>query len=96
VQVQRRPDWTLAYVGLEPVRPDVTLEPQDVWHIKGPSWCAYQGLDSVNLARNAIGLSMATEESQAKFHQNGAKPSGVYSIDGTLNAEAVRADRRVA
>jgi phage portal protein BeeE len=71
----------------------VTLEPDHVWHMKGPSWATWIiGLDAVKLARNAIGLSMAAEESQAKFHENGAKPSGVYSVDG--HAECRSSTRR--
>lgn len=87
VTVVRQPDWTLVYrVSDVYGQKDVVLTPDMVWHIRGPSWCAYQGLDAVNLARDAIGLTIATEESHAKFHQNGAKPSGVYSVDGPLNA----------
>lgn len=58
-----------------------------VWHVKGPSWTGWDGLDAVNLAREAIGLSMAAEDSQAQLHGNGLAPSGTYSVEGVLNAE---------
>lgn len=60
------------------------LRSEDVWRIPGPSWTGTQALSLLNLAREAIGLAMATEETQAKLHANGVKTSGAYSVDGTL------------
>lgn len=60
------------------------LGSDDVWRIPGPSWTGTQALSLLNLAREAIGLAMATEETQAKLHANGVKTSGAYSVDGTL------------
>lgn len=61
-----------------------TFAPADILHTRGPSWDSYSGMDAVRQAREAIGLAMATEETHARFHQNGAKPSGVLSVEGTL------------
>lgn len=58
-----------------------------ILHIRGPSWDGAIGLDVVKIAREAIGLSMATEQSAAVLHKNGVRPSGLYSVDGTLNQE---------
>ena len=58
-----------------------------IWHVRGPSWNGWMGLEAVQLAREAIGLAMATEEQHARMHKNGVRASGVYSVDGTLNAE---------
>ena len=55
-----------------------------IWHIKGSSWDGWQGLDAVKLAREAIGLAMATEEAAGRLQKNGVRPSGVYSVEGTL------------
>lgn len=57
-----------------------------IWHVKGPSWNSWMGLESVTLAREAIGLAMATEERHARQHKNGVQNSGVYSVEGTLTA----------
>ena len=60
--------------------------PQEaIWHVKGPSWDTLTGMDALKLAREAIGLSLATEEAHALLHANGAKTSGIYSIDAELN-----------
>ena len=60
----------------------------DVFILNGLQWDWHESLNAVNLARASIGLAMATEKSQASMHANGLKPSGVYSVDGTLNEEA--------
>lgn len=63
------------------------LTSADIWRIPGPSWTGTQALPLIRLAREAIGLAMATEETQAKLHANGVRTSGIYSIEGTLNKE---------
>lgn len=64
-----------------------TFAPAEILHTRGPSWDAYCGIDAVRAAREAIGLAMATEETHARFHQNGAKPAGVLSVEGTLTPQ---------
>lgn len=63
------------------------LTSADVWHIRGPSWCSYVGLDMLKLAREALGLSMALEEGQAKLQGNGVNMPGYISVDGNLTDE---------
>ena len=58
-----------------------------IWHVRGPSWNTKSGLDMTKLAREAIGLALATEETHARLHGNGVQTSGVYSVDGTLSKE---------
>jgi len=45
---------------------------------------SWYGLEGVKLAREAIGLAMATEEQQARMQRNGVRASGTYSVEGTL------------
>lgn len=61
-----------------------TLKEDDVWQIRGPSWTGQSAIPIVMMAREAIGLAMATEETQANLHKSGVKSSGVYSVEGTL------------
>lgn len=65
-----------------------------IWHLKGPSWVGYEALDALDMAREAIGLSIATETTQASAHRNGLQTPGVYSVDGTLSAEQYKALRK--
>ena len=62
-----------------------------IWHIKGPSWNSWQGLDAVKLARKAILLSSEIESQQINTQQNGVKTSGVYSVDGILKDDQYKA-----
>lgn len=63
------------------------LAETDLWHWRGPSWDGQSGLVLVQLAREAIGLAMATEESQARLHANGVRTQGVYSVEGALKKQ---------
>lgn len=58
-----------------------------ILHIQGPSWDGVAGMEVVKLAREAIGLAMATEEAHSRLHSNGARPGGLLSVEGTLGAE---------
>lgn len=58
-----------------------------VWHVRGPSWDTRTGMSAIRQARDAIGLSMATEDAHARLHANGAQPSGMYSVDASLDAK---------
>jgi HK97 family phage portal protein len=79
----RRAGWEVEYeisnVG--------TFGPRDILHVRGPSWNGHDALAIVNLAREAIGLAMATEESQARLHRNGARPGGVLLYPTSLGDE---------
>jgi HK97 family phage portal protein len=63
------------------------VNPALIWHIRGPSWNSAIGLNAVHQAREAIGLSMATEAAHSEFHKNGAKISGILSLEGALSGE---------
>ena len=58
-----------------------------IWHLKGPSWSGWEGLDALDIAREAVGLSIAAEASQAKLHKDGIRPPGVYSVEGSLGPQ---------
>ena len=62
----------------------VILRPSDVLHIPGLGFDGLVGYSPIAMAKNAIGLSIATEEFGAKFFANGAAPSGVLEHPGTI------------
>lgn len=62
----------------------VVLSPDDVLHIPGLGFDGLVGYSPIAMAKNAIGLAIATEEYGAKFFANGAAPSGVLEHPGTL------------
>ena len=70
---------------------EVILSPYDVLHVPGLGFDGLVGYSPIAMAKNAIGLAMATEEYGAKFFANGAAPSGVLEHPGTLkNPDKVR------
>lgn len=85
VNVRQLEDWTLVYEvhsasgGIKPFPAGA------IWHIRGPSMDGFRGLDVVAVAREAIGLSMAAEESTAQLHKNGVRPGGIYTVESTLD-----------
>jgi HK97 family phage portal protein len=64
-----------------------------IWHVRGPSWNSWMGLDVLQAARDAIGLALSLEEAQAGIHKNGIQPSGIYSVEGKLNPDQYKALR---
>jgi HK97 family phage portal protein len=77
----RSPSGQLVYetvVGGE----TITLSAYRVLHIRGLSSDGYIGYSPIALAREAIGLALATEEFGARWFGNGARPSGVLTKEG--------------
>ncbi len=62
----------------------VILKPADVLHIPGLGFDGLVGYSPIAMAKNAIGLAIATEEYGAKFFANGAAPGGVLEHPGTI------------
>ena len=62
----------------------VILKPEDVLHVPGLGFDGLVGYSPIAMAKNAIGLAIATEEYGAKFFANGAAPSGVLEHPGTI------------
>lgn len=87
VTVKRATDWTLTYEVKGKDGGVKVFPAEKIWHVKGPSWDGFQGLDAVRQAREAIGLSMSTEEQHAKMHKNGVRSSGTYSVDSVLTLD---------
>ena len=66
----------------------VILSTRDVLHIPGLGFDGLVGYSPIAMAKNAIGLAIATEEYGAKFFANGAAPSGVLEHPGTIKDPA--------
>ena len=66
----------------------VYLTSRDVLHIPGLGFDGLVGYSPIAMAKNSIGLAMATEEYGAKFFANGAAPSGVLEHPGTIKDPA--------
>lgn len=70
--------------GTNGVGRTVRLQPHDVLHIPGLGFDGLVGYSPIAMAKNAIGLAIATEEYGSKFFANGAAPSGVLEHPGII------------
>ena len=69
----------------------VRLQPYDVFHVPGLGFDGLVGYSPIAMAKNAIGLAIATEEYGAKFFANGATPGGILEHPGIVkDPERVR------
>lgn len=82
--VKQNADYSLSYDVAYPDGTTETLPSSSVWHIRGPSWDTVLGMDIIKQAREAIGLSIATERSQGGMHKNGLRTTGVFSVEKEL------------
>lgn len=87
VKAEQKADWSTVYKVTGRDGRVVEIAPDLIWHVRGPSWDGFLGLDTLNIAREALGLSLALEDSQAALHANGVQPSGVYTVDATLDKD---------
>ena len=62
----------------------ITLRREDVLHIPGLGFDGLVGYSPIAMAKNAIGIALATEEYGAAFFKNGARPGGVLEHPGVL------------
>lgn len=70
------------------------LSQDEVFHLTGPSWRPFRGIDPSEIGREALGLAKATEETHARLHSNGARPGGVLSTEQKLDKPQVDALRQ--
>lgn len=64
------------------------LSPADVPHVPGLGFDGLVGYSPIAMAKNAIGLTIATEEYGAKFFTNGATPSGILEYPNVIKDPA--------
>lgn len=82
-------DYKLYYFTVIPqTYEQIVLPAEKVLHIPGLGFDGRVGYSVIRMAREAIGLSLATEEFGARFFGNGAKPGGILEHPGSLSQEA--------
>jgi HK97 family phage portal protein len=78
----------LEYYTVLPDDTSVKLPTERILHLKGLSPNGLVGYSPIRMAREAIGLSLATEEFGARFFGDGAHPGGIVEYPGSLSDEA--------
>lgn len=87
VRVEQLADYSLRYHvsgkngAVQPFGQDA------IWHLRGPSWNSWLGMDPIYLARNAIGLAASLEQGQGDAQKNGPQTSATYSVKDNLTPE---------
>ena len=81
--IEQASDYTLTYRLTGPNGLTTALPREEVFNLRGPSWTGAAGLDALQVAREAVGLAIATEETHAALHANGTQPGGVLSVRAT-------------
>ena len=77
--------------GYRPKQGGFTLRREEVLHIPGLGFDGLIGYSPIAMAKNAIGMALATEDYGAAFFANGANPGGVLEHPGVIKPE--QADR---
>lgn len=85
----RRVNGALAYEYQVPNGAKVALAPGQVLHLRGLSPDGIIGYSPIRLAREAIGLALATEEFGARFFGDGAHPGGIVEYPGKLSRQQI-------
>lgn len=62
----------------------VILSPDELLHIPGLGFDGVIGYSPIAMAKNAVGMAIATEEYGASFFANGANPGGVLEHPGVV------------
>lgn len=87
VDVKQGSDWAITYTVRWPDGRSQEFGQGEVFVLRGPSWDGVKGLGVLRYAREAIGLRLAVDESQAKLFANGARPGGILTAKTPLDEE---------
>lgn len=82
VEITMLSDGSLVYTYTHSNGVDV-IAPENMWHIKLMG-NGVIGLSPLDHQRNTVGIAIAAESAVTKIYRNGAKPSGVLSMDRML------------
>ena len=83
-----RTDQGILYYQYEKDGQTFILRNYEVLHIPGLGFDGLIGYSPIAMAKNAIGMAIATEEYGAKFFANGANPGGVLEHPGVVKDPA--------
>lgn len=88
VTVEQLPDYTVRYHVRRADGGTKEYGAAQILHLHGLSSNGVTGLSPLRLARESIGLALATADHGSRLFGNGARPGGVLSTDKQLSTEA--------
>lgn len=87
--VEQTPDYELIYRVADGNKVIGTYQQSDVVHFAGPSLDTIEGVNPIDVAREALGLSMAIERQQARMAGRGGLPSGILAFEQGKTPEQI-------
>lgn len=87
VRIEQLSDYSLKYWVRGKDGREQEFTSDAIWHLRGPSWNSWAGLDAIAMTRNAIGLSSAIETSQSEAQKNSPQTSGVFAVKENLSPD---------
>ncbi len=88
VEVVQGPELKLIYKFTDKNGTLHELPMERIFHLRGLSWNGFTGVSPIALARESIGLALATEQHGAALFKNGAQPGAILRHPGTLDDAA--------
>lgn len=88
VEIKMAKDWSPIYTANMPDNSRQQLSSLEMFHMRGPLPKGFFGRSLIALARDAIGLGLATERFGSSLFENGAKPSGVLETPKSITTPA--------
>lgn len=92
MQVQRNEAGAREYIYTDSKGRKVYREDQ-IFHVRGFGGAGDQGLSPISFARQSMGAALATDEFAGTMFANGARPSGLLTVDQVLKPEQRKALR---
>lgn len=90
MRLEQQPDRSMRYwLRLTDKSAEVEVPARMVWHIRNSSWNGWAGMDVMRLARDAIGLAVATESFGSEMFANGVRLSGHLEAESNLTPEKI-------
>lgn len=89
VAVKQSTDWSISYEWSNGRGELLKIRREDVHALHGLSWDGVRALPVVTQGREAIGLAMASEQTQSRLHGQGARPGGIVSTPNKLSKPEV-------
>lgn len=84
VEIKQAKDWSPIYTATMPDNLRQPLSTLEMHHVRGPLPRGFYGRSMIALARDAVGLGLATEKFGSSLFENGARPSGVLETPKAL------------
>lgn len=88
VTVERLPDRSLRYKVLGDDNRMRVLLQDEMFHIRSAIAPGIVGISPITYARETVGLALAAEEFGARLFSNGARPSGVVTVEKRMSDAA--------